>query len=46
MLAIEPFAIKVRADNNIRGLLFHCEEIKILTYIDDTTASLASIEDT
>ena len=45
ILAIELLAIYLRNRNDIHGLNFNGEEIKILTYADDTTAILQSADD-
>ena len=45
ILAIELLSIYIRNDENIHGLNFKGEDIKILTYADDSTAFLRDIGD-
>ena len=45
ILAIELLAIYLRNRNDIHGLKFNGEEIKILTYADDTTAIVETVDD-
>ena len=40
ILAVELMSINIRNDDNIRGLNYENNEIKILSYADDTTAIL------
>ena len=40
LLCIEPLAVRIRADVQVKGLIFNGVEIKISSYADDTTLIL------
>ena len=40
LLCIEPLAVRIRADKQVKGLIFNDMEIKISSYADDTTLIL------
>ena len=45
VLAVETLAINICSNHDIHGLFFAKKEIKVLSYADDTTAVLATIDD-
>jgi len=45
ILSLELLSLKIREDRNIRGITFGEEEIKLITFADDTTAFLQDESD-
>ena len=45
IISVELLAVNIRNNNNIKGIKFSGNEIKMMTYADDTTAVVSSLDD-
>ena len=45
IISVELLAVNIRNNQNIKGIKFSGKELKMMTYADDTTAIISSLED-